>query len=208
MKKRVAEETKLEILNNHYNETVSGFTKLSKSRDRSFVILLILLGVMSFQLFSPDQSESVLTQFAQKKLEVDATPSIAYIGSLIWFSVLAVAVRYFQSVINIEKQYNYSHKLEVILSKYYSDEAFTKEGKSYLKDYPIFSDWINFVYRSTFPVLFVVAITVKIVSEWSISSFYELSLLFDSAIYVMLIITTALYIFSLRKMNKDDEKDT
>lgn len=204
---KLSDDTKLTVLNDHYNSTVADVKKLNKSRDTNFLFMLILFGVMAFQYVSPSQSQSVLTQFAQKKLEVDAAVSINVIASLVWFSLLYVAVRYFQAVITLEKQYNYTHQLEVELAKPYRGKAFTREGKAYLNNYPIFSDWVHIVYWYIFPVLFLVAITVKIVGEWTAKNQNMSQLWLNSFIYAALVISTALYVISLHGTKKNTEKD-
>ena len=157
----LTDDTKLEVLNDHYKETVAEFKKTGKSRDINFLIVLALLGVMAFQFVSPDQSQSILTKVINSHLGTDATLSVSLLGSLVWAAMLFAAIRYFQAVINIEKQYNYSHDLEQLLSKNYGGKAFTREGKSYLKDYPIFSKWVHFIYRTLFPLLLFFTITIK-----------------------------------------------
>lgn len=201
------DDTKLIVLNDHYNNTVADFKKLGKSRELNFVAILVLLGIMAFQYVSPTQSQSVLTQFAQKKLEVDAAISVDVIASLVWFGLLYVAIRYFQSVINIEKQYNYTHQLENELAKQYDGKAFTREGKAYLNNYAIFSDWVHIVYWYIFPVLFTVAITVKIIGEWAASGQNALQVWLNTMIYAALIISIALYVWSLYRTKKNTEKD-
>lgn len=204
---KLSDDTKLIVLNDHYNNTVTDFKKLNKTRDTNFLFILILLGVMAFQDVSPSQSQSVLVQAVQKKLEIDAAVSINVIGSLVWFALLYVAIRYFQNVINIEKQYNYTHQLEKELAKHYDDKAFTREGKAYLNNYAIFSDWVHIVYWYIFPVLFTTAITVKIIGEWAASSQNALQVWLNTSIYVSLVVSTALYVFSLHRTKKNSEKD-
>ncbi len=204
---KLSDDTKLTVLNDHYNSTVADVKKLNKSRDTNFLFMLILLGVMAFQYVSPSQSQSVLTQFAQKRLEVDAAVSINVIASLVWFALLYVAVRYFQNVINLEKQFNYTHQLEAELAKHYNGKAFTREGKAYLNNYAIFSDWVHIVYWYIFPVLFLVAITVKIVGEWAATNQNTSQLWLNTFIYASLVISTVLYVISLHRTKKNTEKD-
>lgn len=204
---KVSEDTKLTVLSEHYKETVDGFKKFGKSRELNFVAILILLGIMAFQYVSPSQSQSVLTQYAQKQLQVDAAISISVIGTLIWFALLYTAIRYFQSVINIEKQYNYTHQLESELSKSYNGKAFTREGKAYLTDYAIFSDWVHIIYWYIFPVLFTIAITVKILGEWQAHNQNNLPIFLDTVIYVVLLISTGLYVYSLHNTKKNTEEN-
>lgn len=204
---KLSEDTRLSVLSEHYNNTVADFKKLGKSREWNFVVMLILLGIMAFQYVSPDQSESILTQFVQKQLSIDASISINIIGSLVWFALLYVSIRYFQSVINIEKQYNYTHQLEAELSKSYEGKAFTREGKAYLNNYAIFSDWVHIVYWYIFPVLFISSITAKIIGEYSTIVLNNLSVALNTLIYISLVISTILYVYSLYKTKKNDETD-
>ncbi|USN96813.1 MAG: hypothetical protein H6797_01250 [Candidatus Nomurabacteria bacterium] len=204
---KLSEDTKLSVLSEHYNNTVDGFKKLGKSREWNFTAILLLLVVMAFQYVSPDQSESVLTQLVQKQLGVDVSISIRVIGSLVWFALLYVAIRYFQSVINIEKQYNYTHQLEKELAKSYKGKAFTREGKAYLNNYAIFSDWVHIVYWYIFPALFLLAITAKIAGEWLVDASNLTSVLLNTLIYVSLFLSTILYVYSLHKTKKNTEKD-
>lgn len=198
-------DTKLTVLNDHYKETQRIVEQSVKSRDRNFFLILVLLGVMAFQLFSPQESGSLLSQIVKNQLNVDASISLAYIGSLIWFGLFAVSIRYFQLVIGLERQYNYIHDLESQLANEYAGKAFSREGKSYLKNYPLFFEWLHFVYRSVFPLLLIAAATVKIASEIRPQCINSLPLGFNSVIYLMLVISTVLYVYSMKKIYKDGE---
>lgn len=202
-----SEDTKLAVLSDHYNNTVADFKKLGKARELNFIAILVLLGIMAFQYISPGQSQSVLTEYVQRQLGVDTTISVSIIGSLVWFALLYVAIRYFQSVINIEKQYNYTHQLESQLSKSYNGNAFTREGKAYLNNYAIFSDWVHIVYWYIFPALFLLVITAKIIGEWYAETSNNLPIILDSFIYAAIVVSTVLYVYSLHKTDKNTEKD-
>jgi hypothetical protein len=195
------------VLSDHYNNTVSDFKKLGKSREANFIAILILLGVMAFQYVSPEQSQGILVQFIQKKLDINAALSVNLIGSLIWFTLLYVTVKYFQTVINIEKQYNYTHQLEKELAKSYNGKAFTREGVTYLKNYALFSDWVHIIYWYIFPALFTIVITIKIFSEWTAQNQNGISIVLDTVIWLALTVSTALYIYSLHKTAKNTEED-
>ena len=192
------DDVKLSILSDHYKDTCKAITQLIKVRDRAFVLILILLGVMAFQFVSPQQSESLLTELAKKQLGIDANPSITIIGSLLWFSLLAVALRYFQTTVNLEKQYKYVHKLEDGLSSHYqSGVPFTREGKSYLQSYPTLLKWLHLVYRFIFPILLTVATIVKLMAEWQAKGQVLPALLFDTIIFVLLAISTFFYVLNI-----------
>ena len=200
-----SEDTKLTVLNNHYNNTVADMKKTAGSRDRAFVTVFVLLGVMSFILVSPNQSQSLLSQIITTRLGIDATLSLSLMGSLIWAGILFTSIRYFQTVINLEKIYNYSHRLEEELSKNYSGVVFTREGKSYLENYPIYSEWLHLVYRYIFPVLLVILLALKIITEMATKDYPTLPLLIDSLIFIMTVISVILYVYSIWKSEKDEE---
>lgn len=204
---KLSNDTKLEVLNDHYKETVADFKKTSRSRDWNFAASLVLLGLMVFQFVSPEQSQSLLTQIINSRLGIDAVLGVNLLGSLIWLALMFVLIRYFQAVINLEKQYNYSHELEEQLAKSYQGKAFTREGKSYLKDYPIFSKWVHFVYRTLFPLLLLLTLTAKVIAEWRADVHSALPLALDSVIYAALVITIVLYVYSINKAEKHTEKD-
>lgn len=198
--------TKLTVLSGHYKDTQKIGEANVKNRDRTFLLILVLLAVMAFQFFSPQSSSSVISQIVKNQLELDTAISMNYVSSLIWFSLFAITIRYFQIVINLEKHYNYIHDLERILAKEYAGKAFTREGRSYLQDYPIFSSWLHVVYRFIFPILLVAGVAIKIVSEWKVREAVTLPLGLNTLICLMLIVSTCLYVYSLTNLEKDTEE--
>lgn len=194
----------LVVLNQHYEDSNKKFSADVKSRDRNFLYIIVLLGIMAFQYVSPQQSETAISQIIQGKLQINTNLSINLINTLIWVGLLAVSIRYFQIVINLEKQYSYVHSLEEELSSEYEGKAFTREGKSYLENYAVFSKWLHIVYRVVFPVLILIAISAKIYSEWKVPNHAVLPFALDLIIYSCLVIAMALYLYSIN--SKDAKK--
>lgn len=201
---RPSEDAKLTVLNDHYNQTVADMKKTGRSRDKAFIAVFVLLGVMSFILVSPNHSQSLLSQIITKKLGIDATLSISFIGSLVWAGILFTSISYFQSVINLEKMYNYSHRLEEELTKRYGGTVFTREGKSYLENYPIYSEWLHLIYRYIFPVLLVLVLGAKIIAEKKTRNHAALPMVIDWLVYIMVVVSVALYVYSIWKAEKDE----
>lgn len=201
---RPSEDTKLTVLNDHYNQTVADMKKTGRSRDKAFIAVFVLLGLMAFMMVSPDHSQSLLSQIITKKLGIDATLSISFIGSLVWAGILFTSISYFQSVINLEKMYNYSHRLEEELSQHYQGKVFTREGKSYLENYPIYSEWLHVVYRYIFPVLLTVILFAKIISEQKTKNYPMLPLVIDWLIFIMIVVSVLLYVYSIWRAEKDE----
>ncbi|GAH53543.1 unnamed protein product, partial [marine sediment metagenome] len=129
-------DTKLQILAEHYKETFDFLQKNLKQRNRLFLYVLCILILMLFQLYTPQEASNLMSQFISSKLNLSEQMNMLFVQSIIWFGLLATTLKYFQSVVFIERQYNYIHQLEEQLSKEYEKKAFTREGDSYLKDYP------------------------------------------------------------------------
>ncbi len=174
-------------------------------RDRLLPYILITLTVLLSQLFSPEETGRNLSQFITDKLDLAIPIDVAFIGSVIWFGLLALSIRYFQTVICIEGQYTYIHKMEEELSKYYPNTiCFTREGKDYLKNYPLFSKWSHFLYRFLFPVLLIIVVVVKIIGEWlQVRNFYSIPII-DSIIALAMVLSTYFY---MKTIHADEFKD-
>lgn len=101
-------------------------------------------------------------------------------------------------MIQIERQYDYIHHLEELLnSKYAGSRAFTREGKAYLNEYPMFSSWVWFLYTAAFPLIVLLCITIRIQGELSRFDVLGLSLVPSIACYLLVGVSTILYIGKL-----------
>ena len=121
------DDKKLELLNDHYKDTFVYLKETLRLRDRLFVFILVTITLLLFQLYSPSEAGTTIGAFIAKQLDVQNAVSIAFVGSVIWFALLAFVMRYFQTVIFIEIQYNYIHNVENQLSVHYDHKAFTRE---------------------------------------------------------------------------------
>lgn len=192
-----SEDIKFQILTAHYKDTFDFLQNKLKQRDRLFVGVLCILILMLFQLYTPQEALKVVSQFISTKLNIKTQIDLLFIQSVIWFGLLAAVLKYFQTVIFIERQYNYIHRLEEQISKEYSGRAFTREGMSYLKNYPIYLSWASFLYTIFFPILLVLIIISKIIYEFRIYSFKSKLYLFNGVIFCFILISTILYVMVL-----------
>ncbi|MCK4796830.1 MAG: hypothetical protein KAT05_05570 [Spirochaetes bacterium] len=149
---------------------------------------------MLFQIYSPTDSGKAISQFVTNELELEDSIDISFIGSIIWFLLLSFVVRYFQTVVFIERQYKYIHRLEDQLSPFYNNDAFTREGKSYLSNYPLFSKWVSILYTIIFPVLLLGVISTKIITEINnITNGFQLVYI-NIIIFICIFMSTVLYL--------------
>ena len=187
------EDKKLLLLIEHYNESFKLLQDKLKERNRIFVYLLFVLGIILFQIYTPQEALNMVSQFISQRMGLSAQIDLLFIESIIWFILLAVTLRYFQIVVYIERQYKYIHKLENEIKPSFNHQAFTREGLSYLKIYPRFLNWVYFLYAVFFPILLVFIIISKIICEFIILGTNSALIWFNCLICLFIIITTILY---------------
>lgn len=188
---------KLQILSEHYSHTFDFLQTNLKKRDNLFIWVLLVSVIMLFQIYTPSEVSNITTQLIEKKLGVKININFLFIQSIIWFVLLALVIKYFQSVIFIERQYDYLHSLENVLSAEYEEAAFTREGKSYLSNYPAFLNWAFFLYTVFSPTILAVITTSKIVSEYKQYGPKEVLIWFDVSIFLFVIISLGLYLYGI-----------
>lgn len=127
------EEAKFNNLCSHYKDTFDIHRGSIKQRDALFYGLLVILAVFTLQLSSTEVVVSVVNDYVNKTTGIKLGKSADFISTLLWLLLLGFTTRYFQVVLEIERQYGYLHALEERLNGYYSESnVFTREGKSYL----------------------------------------------------------------------------
>src|ERR1019366_6800862 len=110
---------------------------------------------------------STVQGVVKKVADVKLGNDMGVVSTLLWFALFGLSTRYFQTVVEIEGQYEYLHSLEEdINSNHYAGSvAFTREGKHHLKEYPLFSNWVWMLYTILFPVLILISAGMQIISE-------------------------------------------
>lgn len=199
-----SEDTKLEVLSDHYKDSFAHLQEFRKLRGQLLLLILVVVTLLLFQIFSPKDAGNAFGQFISKKLELQSSIDISFIGSVIWFSLLALLVRYFQTNVHIERQYEYIHNLEKQLSRIYEDKAFTREGKFYLNNYPLFSNWAYILYTGVFPVMLIIIVVVKAGFEIAAATRVSPLIIFNIIVALCTLISIVLYLVTIhwKKMQK------
>ena len=171
------DDQKLTVLHTHYQDTFAHIQDNLRVRDRLFMYVLIAMTLMLFQLYAPAQSAGVFGALMTRKLELDTPIDISYLSSVLWFVFVVLALHHYnprsaiidpqflRTVVHIERQYQYIHALEEQLSAEYAPPAFTREGKAYLRGYPLFARWSWMLYTIVYPALVVAMAVAKILNE-------------------------------------------
>lgn len=176
----------------HYKDTCDLHYDTLKCRDRLLFSLLCILCLFIMQSFG------AATEFAEayttKQFGIPLGHFRDFVSPILWFSLMGWGLRYFQINVDIERNYAYLHKLEGEINSYYAGGvAYTREGKSYLHKYPLFSSWLCFIYTSVFPIFLISISLIKSFEEfWCSHRFWIL----DTICCGMVIVSTIFYMFN------------
>ena len=194
------EEAKFNNLCSHYKDTFDIHRASIKQRDTLFYGLLIILAVFTLQLSSTEVVVSVVNDYVNKTTGIKLGKSADFISTLLWLLLLGFTTRYYQVVLGIERQYGYLHALEKKLNGYYPEsKAFTREGKSYLSKYPLFSNWIWLLYTVFFPSLIIFCVIMRTNSEIEGMQSIEVNQIIDFICYLVIATSSILYIYRLHE---------
>ena len=204
-----SQDTRLEILHEHYKDSFTHLQEYRKQRDWLFVLLVATLILMMFQVSAPSRSGDAISQAVSSQLGLAFTIDISFLSSVIWLALLGLLLRYSQTVVTMERQYKYIHALEELLSAEYRNEAFTREGRAYLADYPLLLNWASFFYTLVFPILLIAVVSARIAQELTSCQVFDAVLAFDTIAYLATVVSTVLYLISIHchKVEKDNEKN-
>jgi hypothetical protein len=187
----------IEILAQHYRDSFAIVQNCLRLRDRLFAFLLLFASIMLFRVTAPTTAGVIIADLFCKHLGVATAPDVSFLWTVAWLGFLAVLVRYAQVVIQSERLYKYVHGLEDLLSSRYNGKAFIREGRSYLKSYPIFSSFAYWIYTGLFPALVLLLDILKAVQDVRIPSGSNILLLVDLAISLCVLAAVVLYLVAI-----------
>lgn len=196
-----------ELLYDHYKETFSLIKDSIKQRNRLFVWLFSVMAVHFLFAASPESILAIIRGIVQKQYNIDISNQMSIIQSFLWILLLYLTMMYYQSTVYIERQYRYIHSLEADIANV-AGIKFDREGVNYLLNYPKMNDFIDFLYKWFFPIIYAVVICYKIVAEYSIS-FSPMFSLFNGVVFCACLLLDILYLHFLHgkpKKGKETRK--
>ncbi len=197
----VSDDIKFQALHEHYRDTFSNIKGSIVLRDKLTLLVFLVLGILVLYTFWPADTLTTFSQITMREFGIAVPIGAEFLGSIIWLALLFTIIRYAQTVVYIERQYVYIHRIEKELSEHYDKGiSFTREGESYLKKYPKFSNWVWALYMIVFPFVLAIIVLAKIVSELVIS-FPRFSLLavLNTAIATCVLISIILYVLFMHR---------
>ena len=155
----------IDILYDHYKDTVALMKDAQRDRDRFFVVMCILLALLFVFNLDPLSTLSTIQQIAKNQWGVVSIPETSVIRSLLWGLLLYYTIRYIQRNIYSERLTNYIHTIEKTF-QLNTDLPICREGGNYLQEYPQVLDLIHYIYTIIFPVLYLCLIIIVFINEF------------------------------------------
>lgn len=188
------EDAQREILHDHYKETFQYIREREHLRDWLFLILIGVYALLAVQIQYPRKFDGSVETINLLGVQVDVSSlPLAALLSATWVFVLAITLRYCQTSINIERQYDYLHKLEDKLSPEFGGELYRREGREYDDQYPAFSSWAWRFYTVVLPVIAILATGVLIYEEIAGLNYSVLNKILDGGVAVYIALSFFLY---------------
>jgi hypothetical protein len=190
----MTDEKIVEIYYDHYKDTFSHLKDYISIRDKIFYATLGVLVLVFFQSNNPDVTKEVSVVLIKKNLGSEISININFINSLLLFLFLSLTIRYFQANTNINRQYDYIHKIEAELTSKFGVNI-SREGTAYLDGYPIVLSAIHRIYTIIFPIILLAVIVAKFRAELNFFGDKWLNgyFIFDSSILLLLVVLTLMY---------------
>lgn len=189
---------RIDILNDHYKESFSYIRERERARDRAFSIIILIIGALFLQIQYPTDFQGSLGNISIQDAVINLRSlPLAALLSMTWTFLLVFTLRYCQTAINTERQYNYLHMLEKKISTELGDERiYRRESKAYLKNYPVFSNWVWFFYTIMFPIIIISAILTLLIFEYGNLRYPIFHKVFDTVLAVGVVLSFVLYRFA------------
>lgn len=160
-------EAELDIYYDHYKDTVAHLKEHGKQRNRYFTYLIILMALVFLNSTLPNDFNLLANAIVEDKTGITTFKNLKLLDSVLLFSLLIVLVRYYQSNLLIERQYEYVHGMEDKLNTSMTNFKILREGKAYLTGYPIYGKIVHRIYTIGIPVLLIVLLVVKWTENWA-----------------------------------------
>jgi len=193
------EEALLNLLYDHYKDSFSQIRERERQRDRLFLVVFGLIGLLVLQLDSSLLLQQTVSEIdvAGVKIDLSKIP-IAVFLSTSWAFLSVFLLRYYQVTIHIEKLYDYLHPLEARISKAFGeDNLIARESTAYeTKKASFFREWAWVFYTYLFPAIVCVSVVWSLFIEWNTMVIPLSHKCIDSVLGVMVLGSILLFIIA------------
>jgi len=194
----IDDNTKLEVLHDHYKESFSHIREREKQRDRLFAIIIAYISILFLEILYSDNFSNILRNIKLEFVELNISiMPISVFLSITWTCLFFVVLKYNQTLILIERHYEYLHKLEKKISDAFEDQnIYCREGRAYLDKYPPFSNLVWIFYKLLLPVILTLLLGLIICLEIYKIKVPLYHLIYDLLLAMGVIMSVIFYRFS------------
>lgn len=188
-------DIKLNILHDHYKESFLYIRNRENQRDRLFVLIIALIGILFLEIQYVEIFPNIFKNInlGSFNLDLSTMPNFVFL-SITWTYLFILVLKYCQIAIGIERQYEYLHILEKKISIIFDDkEIYRREGRTYLKNYPIFSKFAWIFYVLIFPIIVILSTALLLYFEWNMKNIVYYHLIYDSLLALGVALSFILY---------------
>lgn len=188
-------DKQLDILHDHYKETFARLRDVESLRDRLFLYVIGLFTLLSVEIGYPAAIGGTLGKLniVGGEINLQALPLPAILNAT-WVLTLTIGLRYCQMTVLVNRQYPYLHKLEEVISpELGGGDIYQREGKVYLREYPLLLDVAWVAYGILFPVIVMFATVGLSIWEFTRVGYPLPHILFDIFVAGALILFFFLY---------------
>lgn len=199
----IINEKNLEIAYDHYKETVQYLKEDLKKRDKVLSILLILICFYFFIELKTNETIDVANLVIQSKIKINYkfNYDILIIANLLF--VFIIELKYFQLCTYIERQYEYISRLENIINSIIGSNIVTREGFSYLNEYPLLPAFVHRIYNYFLPFGIILTFLIKLINI--IKVFIQNKFFYSICIILIILISICSFLYLLF-INRDGDK--
>lgn len=185
---------RVEILYDHYKESCELAKKNEVTRNKLFILVCILLGLLF--LFSYDQNSmlGLIQSWISGNYNCDLMFSSNIIQAILWIVLFIFTLRYLGLNINLDRSYSYIHKLEDEINEEETKITVTREGKSYLNNYPVLNNITYYSYRVILPIIYYFTIIFKLKLEYNAQGGVNIPIIFQFILGILCNILIVTYL--------------
>lgn len=195
----------VEVLSKHYSETFDQLKEAVARRDRLFLYILFVIFILLLYMSSPTVMSDWVNSFFSSQVTgstgttMQPLIDVSVIGVVLLLGLLSFSHTYFQTVLHVERQYDYVYQLERQLSAYFDDKVFIREGKHYRSYKRRFSSWTKIIFWYLFPLLYLLFIILWLGFLFTASQSPVGYKIIDVLITLSILVSMGLYLLAIIK---------
>ncbi|MEM9723233.1 MAG: hypothetical protein AAGA10_28450 [Bacteroidota bacterium] len=175
-----------DILAEHYQKTFELTLKFWESRNRTFLLLLFVIGLGTLLTFKANQADSLLIDFIAGFLKIEDSNRInelrltfpySLMQSILLVVIFYLMVQLFHRTNSINRNYDYLGKMEKeirleLWGKPCLDTiSFTRESEHYIKSQQPLKKFIKYSYTGILGLLLVAFLGMRIISDFKAQNY-------------------------------------